>query len=271
VLGFDVAALASAFNGVIGNPLFTAMFATELQVGGPSGLTYLAWNLLAGVIGFSFYALLGLPSFASFLPFPSVSVLQPSYFVWATLLGVVGTIVALVAATTLQLFGKLIPRVFHERVVVRAVAAGLIIGVVGVAVPELLFSGEAQINSIVADPARYGVGMLLLMAMFKLVLLGLSVKSGYVGGPTFPILFSCTMIGMAIHLVQPDVPEAILVLCIEGPALALALSAPLTAILLVAVVGTATPNMIALITFSTVVGLMLRTGLTEAMARRAAP
>src|SRR4029453_18391234 len=54
VLGFDVAALASAFNGVIGNPLFTAVFATELQVGGRSGLTYLTWNLLAGVVGFSF-------------------------------------------------------------------------------------------------------------------------------------------------------------------------------------------------------------------------
>jgi H+/Cl- antiporter ClcA len=269
VLGFDVAALASAFNGIIGNPLFTAVFATELQVGGRSGLTYLTWNLLAGVVGFSFYTLVGLPSFARFLPFPPVTTLQPSYFAWAILLGVLGVMVALVARAAMQSFSTLIQRVFGERVVVRALAAGLVIGVVGVALPELLFSGEAQIDSIVEDPARYGVGMLLLMAVVKLVLLALSVKSGYVGGPTFPLMFSCTMIGMALHLVQPDVPQAILVLCIEGPALALALNAPLTAIVLVMVVGAATPNMIALITFSTVIGLVVRAGVTQAMARRA--
>ena len=67
-LGFDVAALASALNGIIGNPLFTGVFATEYEVGGTSGLTYLVWNLLAGVIGFSFYELLGLPAFASSCP-----------------------------------------------------------------------------------------------------------------------------------------------------------------------------------------------------------
>jgi hypothetical protein len=30
MLGFILAGLASAFNGLIGNPLFTAVFATEL-------------------------------------------------------------------------------------------------------------------------------------------------------------------------------------------------------------------------------------------------
>jgi H+/Cl- antiporter ClcA len=32
-LGFDVAALASAFNGVIGSPVFTGVLATEFQIG----------------------------------------------------------------------------------------------------------------------------------------------------------------------------------------------------------------------------------------------
>ena len=36
-LGFDVAALAAAFNGIVGNPLFTGIFATEYEVGAPSG------------------------------------------------------------------------------------------------------------------------------------------------------------------------------------------------------------------------------------------
>ena len=51
-LGFDVAALASAYNGIIGSPVFTAVFATEFNVGKKDALTFLAWNLLAGVIGY---------------------------------------------------------------------------------------------------------------------------------------------------------------------------------------------------------------------------
>src|SRR5262249_40214586 len=32
-LGFDVAALSAAFYGIVGNPLFTGIFATEYEVG----------------------------------------------------------------------------------------------------------------------------------------------------------------------------------------------------------------------------------------------
>jgi H+/Cl- antiporter ClcA len=268
--GFDVAALASAFNGIFGNPLFTAVFATEYQVGGQSGLVYLVWNLLAGAIGFSFYVLLGLTSFAKFVAFAPISSLHAEYFVYAVLLGVVGAVVALLAGVAMQVFGRLMPRLFQERVVERALAAGVAISIAGVLIPDLLFSGEDSIHGIIADPAKYGVALLLLMAVLKIVLLGLSFKSGYIGGPTFPLLFACTMIGLALQLLFPSVPQSILVLCIEGPAVALALSAPLTAILLVVVIGTADANEVALIVVSTVVGLLVGTALKEVLARRAA-
>jgi H+/Cl- antiporter ClcA len=267
-LGFDVAALASALNGVVGNPLFTAVFATEYRVGGASALGYLMWNLLAGVIGFSFYVVFGLTSFAAFVAFPPVTRLETSYFVWALVLGVVGGLVAIVAGVTMQVFGGVIERLFKGEPISRALAAGVVVSLAGVALPELLFSGEDEIHKILANPAAYGVGLLLLMAVAKLLLLGLSLKSGYLGGPTFPLLFACTMIGLALHLVFPDVPLGILVMCIEGPAIAVALSAPLTAILLVWVVGTADPDTLALIVLSTVVGMLIGSRFKEEVARR---
>jgi H+/Cl- antiporter ClcA len=115
------------------------------------------------------------------------------------------------------------------------------------------------------------VGLLLLMALLKLVLLALSLKSGYLGGPIFPVLFACTMVGLALHLLLPAVPLSLLVLCVEGPAVALALGAPLTAILLVALVGTANANELALLVLATAIGLLVGTGLKEALARRAGP
>ena len=108
-----------------------------------------------------------------------------------------------------------------------------------------------------ADPARYGIGMLLLLAMLKPLLLGLSFKSGYLGGPIFPVMFACTMIGLALALIFPGVPLSVLVLCIEGPAVALALGAPLTAIVLVVIVGGSSPDTMALIVLSTAVGVLV--------------
>ena len=267
--GFDVAALASAFNGVVGNPLFTGVLATEFRVGGAEGLRQLTWNLLAGAIGFSVYALLGLQSFASAVAFPPVETLEPVYLLYAVLLGLLGAAVALVAGLLMRAFGALIPRLFGDRVVVRVLAAGAVIGLVGMAIPELLFSGEESIHRVIAAPERYGVGLLLLMALLKLALLGLSFKSGYLGGPVFPVLFACTMVGLALHLLFPAVPLSLLVLCIEGPAIALLLGAPLTAILLVALVGTADANELALLVLATAVGLLVGTALKDAMERRA--
>jgi H+/Cl- antiporter ClcA len=121
----------------------------------------------------------------------------------------------------------------------------------------LLFSGEGQIRGILADPARFGVGMLLFMAILKILLLALSFKSGYLGGPIFPVIFSSTLVGLALNLLFPGIPVSIFVLCIEVAAIALALGAPLTAILLVVVVGTADQNMIVLLVISAVTAMLL--------------
>jgi H+/Cl- antiporter ClcA len=58
--GFQGAALASMYNAVIGSPLFCGVLVTEFSVGGKSALMYLGWNLLAGVIGYLVFTLLGL-------------------------------------------------------------------------------------------------------------------------------------------------------------------------------------------------------------------
>jgi len=69
-LGFDVTALSSAYNGIIGSPLFTAVFATEFNVGKKDALAFLAWNMVAGVIGFFYFQ----PARVTFLcRFPHIS------------------------------------------------------------------------------------------------------------------------------------------------------------------------------------------------------
>ena len=257
-LGFDVAALASAFNGIVGSVLFTGVFATEFQVGGnKNAFRLLTWNLLAGTIGFVFYQVLGLPSFARSIPFEPIGELLPAYTIYAVALGIIGSLLAIFAGISMQAAGTVMERVFGAATVAPVLTAGVVIAIVGYFVPEVLFSGEGQIHGVIADPARFGVAMLLGMAVLKILLLALSFKSGYIGGPLFPIIFASTLVGLALSLVFPGVPVAILVLCIETAALTLALGAPLTTILLVAVVGTADQYTIVLLALSAVTAMLI--------------
>jgi chloride channel protein, CIC family len=269
-LGVSLAALASAYNGIIGSPLFTGVLATEFQVGGKElGIAFLTWNLLAGVIGYFFFTLLGLPVFAQSIPFPPISTLTLPDVLYAILLGLVGALVTLFIAVSFQVFGRVMGR-FGERVILRTMVAAVIIAIVVYFYPELMFDGYAQIKPIIQSPASYGVGLLLLFALLKILLLGLSFKSGYLGGPTFPTLFSCTMVAMALSLLFPSISMSILVLCIESAAVGLLLGAPLAAILLVAVVGTADPYLIALMCLSTVTAMFVGFEVKRLMARRTA-
>ena len=269
-LGFRVAALASAYNGIIGSALFTGLFATELGVGGNNALAFLAWNLVAGVIGFTFFTLLKLSVFAQYIVFTPISQLTLPYFLYAILLGVLGALVAIFVALAFRIFGVVIERAFQGRVVLRILAAGVVIAIVVYFVPEVMFAGEKQIFPMIQNPASYGVLALVGLGILKLLLLALSFKSGFLGGPTFPILFSCTMFGLALSLLFPAVPVSIFVLCIEAAAITLALRAPLTAILLVSVIGTADPNEIALLVVSSVVALIVGGSIQRLQARRTA-
>jgi H+/Cl- antiporter ClcA len=257
-LGFDIAALASAFNGIVGNVLFTGIFATEFQVGGKTNaFRFLIWNLLAGAIGFIFYTSLGIPSFAEMIPFPSITELKFVYVIYAIILGVLGALLAVFTGLSMQKIGTIMEKSFHDKPIQRILAAGIVIATIGYIFPNLLFSGEKQIHTILQNPQEIGIVMLLIMAVLKILLLALSLKSGYLGGPIFPILFSATMIGLALNLAFPGVPSSILVMCIETGTMTLALGAPLTAILLVAVVGTANPYMLSLLVLSAVTAMIL--------------
>ncbi|MDD1653712.1 MAG: chloride channel protein [Methanomicrobiales archaeon] len=268
-LGFDMAALASAFNGIIGNPFFTGVLATEYQIGKKNTLTFLIWNLLAGIVGYIFYLALGLPSFSSMILFPPVASLTTGMVLYAILLGVVGSLIAVFVGLSMKGIGALMEKTFGDRAIPRVLAAGAVIAVVGYFLPALLFSGEVQIHAILHDPAAIGVAMLFLYAILKILLFALSFKSGYIGGPIFPILFSCTMVGLALSLLFPSVPVAIFVLCIEAAAFALAMGAPLTAILLVLVVSNPGSAMMVLVVTSATTALILGSLLTQARARRA--
>jgi len=65
LLGFAGAGLASALNGIIGNPSSLRCSPANCREVRKGGLQLIAWNLVAGVIGYVFFVLVAYPGFAS--------------------------------------------------------------------------------------------------------------------------------------------------------------------------------------------------------------
>ncbi len=268
--GFFMAALASAFNGLFGNPLFAALFATELQ-GNKGSMRFLAWNLVAGVIGYMCFALIGFPAFASSMTLAPANVITLTYALLAIALGAIGALLAMFVGLSFKGIGKIMDRVFKDRFMERIMTAGVIIAIVVYFVPEVMFSGESEIHAIAANPAAYGVLVLLGFAILKVLLLALSFKSGYLGGPIFPTIFAATTVGLAISLLFPGVPVGLFVTCIVTAAIALGLGAPLTAILLTVTMMTSTTYELGYIGLATATALIIGAAFKERMSRRDAP
>jgi H+/Cl- antiporter ClcA len=274
--GFKIAALASAYNGIIGSPLFTAVLATEVFEAKKDRLLFIGWNLLAGVIGYFVFTTSGLTAFLGEIPFPALQTQDAVFVVYAIVLGVIGALLVVFLAIAFRIFGKLMGR-FKERVVLRTLVAGVITAVVVYFIPEVAFSGETQIHTIVGSAATFGIATLLLYAVLKILLLAVAFKGGFLGGPIFPILFSCTMLGLALSLAFPSVPVILLVTCIEGAAITLLLGGPLTAILLVAAVASTGLTdiyleglIIVAIVTSMIMGMYLKSFMAKRSAKRGA-
>jgi H+/Cl- antiporter ClcA len=227
----------------------------------------LATNLVAGAVGFLLFALLGIQSFAGMLALPSIGAIEASWISWAVVLGALGALLAAYIAVVFRIAGKLMGS-FGDRILMRTLAAGTIIGVVCYFIPELMFSGESSIHVIMENAASYGVPMLLLFALLKPPLLALSFKGGYLGGPIFPCLFAAVMLGLVVNLMVPSLPLAICLTCIEVGVVTLVLKAPLTSILLVSVVANGNANLNGLIVVACATAVIVGQAFQTLMARR---
>jgi H+/Cl- antiporter ClcA len=181
--------LASAYNGLIANPLFTGVLGSELIKDPEARTKTLPANLIGGSIGYLIFIAVGLSGLENYLHLSPTQPYEPLDVVLVVLFGLLGLVLAIISGALFQVAAALFGR-FEGRVVERALAAGVVFSVVGIVAPIVMFSGETQVQTVVADPAKYGPLLLLFMAFVKLALLAVAFKSGFLGGPTFPAIFA---------------------------------------------------------------------------------
>jgi len=261
--------VAAAYNGLIANPLFTGVLGSELTKDPVAKATNLPANLLGGAIGFIIYTAAGYPGLGNYLHLTPTQGFAWDDLVLIVLVALLGLLLAVVAGAFFRVSAAFFGR-FADRVVLRALIAGAIFSVVGVVAPIVMFSGEDQVQTVVANPATYGVGVLVLMALVKLALLAVAFKSGFFGGPTFPAIFASVCVALALSLLLPGVRLDVLIGGVMSGFLVVLFKAPFMVILLTVFMLQASVDLTALIVIAVATVLIVQPYLLAFIAARQA-
>ena len=75
--------------------------------------------------------------------------------------------------------------------------AGLLVGVIGIYLPDVLGIGRGAMNAVLAHPEEFTLGLLLLLGFFKILANSIALAGGFIGGIFAPTLFVGLMLGDA--------------------------------------------------------------------------
>ncbi len=259
--------IASAYNGLVASPVFTGVLGSELMPQPAERAALLPSTLLGGVIGYLVFAETGQTGLQDYLHLAPTTSLGPADLVAAILCAFIGLSLGLVTGILLRISGGFFGR-FKDREIERALVGGLIFSVAGVAAPILMFSGESQVATVVANPSGYGSAVLVLMALAKLALLAVALRAGFVGGPVFPVIFAAVCVAEALSLLFPGVGFDVLVAATMAGTLMVMFRAPLMVTLLTSVMVGSGPALLALLVLAVVVVMLVQPAIDRTIAAR---
>jgi H+/Cl- antiporter ClcA len=263
-----IGGVSGAYAGLFSSPaalLVMILESAHMQTAAYYGTLLIAG--LAGALGFSLFFWIGGDSFSSLL-----GLVQPPPYdlrVWDIGLGIVFGIIAVPVALLFMLIVKLLMQLvapLNSRPVIRGTLGGLLLGLLGMALPMTLFLGTDGLSITTQQAAEIGLGLLILFALAKLLALGGALSFGFIGGPIFPLLLVGATLGSAVNLLFPQIPLGLAVGCMMVAVPAAIVPIPIAlAVIGILVVGLSPMNslpviMASLISFSLAQGLGLFAG-----------
>jgi chloride channel protein, CIC family len=259
-------AIAGAFGGFFGSPIVGAVGAVEYMFIKELNLyRHLIPGLIAGAVGYGVYFAILHTSFLGVYSFPNFAALRVVDLVWALLVGIIAALIGTLFKIVFGLVHRVFVR-FNKRPIVRSIIGGLIIGLIGSFLPLTLYSGQNQLLQIVHNPAAYGIGILLLMMLVKMLLTSTSFATGFDGGPIFPLLFIGGTLGQVLSEILPFIPQGVGVLAGMAGAACAFFPIPLTLALLLGLFGGQT-DLIPVIVIGAVIGFIVSKALTPLLPK----
>ena len=222
-----------AYGGLFSSTVVVVMMILEVaRPGGQRFTKTLVGAIIASSVSFGIYfAIAG----AVFLD--AYQVPQYQFEDWQLLAAVPLGLFAAVVVTLLVMFIKLATMLFGRLKlpsIVKSTLGGALFGLVGVVLPLTLFTGSDQLKTVLGDAGTLGVGLIAALLIGKMLTFGVSLGSGFVGGPIFPALFIGGTAGVLVHAVFPGVPLGLAFTCLLAAVPGSLVTAPFSMVLLAA-------------------------------------
>jgi H+/Cl- antiporter ClcA len=242
------AGLFAAISALFGNPLLAAFLV--LEAAGASALAApLVVVVLPGLLaaGLGYLVFTGVGSWTGVAPtslavdglgsYPS---LRLADVLWAVVIGVVMALVGLaVRGIAAQAHSLAAPRPGLAGPVGGLAIGGLALafGLSGESPLNVLFSGQSDLSTIVGQGPTWGAGIVALLVVTKAAGYGVSLGSGFRGGPVFPALFLGAAVGTFFSLVVPGLELTPVVVAGMAAGAAAMLKLPVSSVMLAVVVA----------------------------------
>ena len=261
--------MSGAYGGLLSSPFLAAVLVFELaRPTGARVLNTLFGSLVAATVSFAIFFPIAGATFLGLYELPSYE-FKDWHLLAGFGLGLVGAALAIVIAVVTGVLGRLTAPL-DRWTVLRPALGGVAFGLVAVAFPLTLFTGTDQLTTVIDDRATLGVGLLIAVVFAKILAFGLSMSTGFIGGPFFPSLFIGGTAGVAAHLIVPELPLALAFTCLFAAIPGALVAAPFTLVLLAALttqVGTLQTAPIGIAVLTSYIAVS-GTGVLVEMARR---
>lgn len=263
-----IGGVSAAYAGLFSSPF--ALIVMILESAHMQTMMYYGTLLISGLaaaIGFSLFYWAGGDTFSDLL-----GLIEPQTYdlrIWDLGMGVIFGIIAVPFAVIFLLIAKVLQTAvspLNKQPIVRGVVGGLLLGLLGKALPLTLFLGTEGLSITTTQAAEIGIALLILFAFAKMVALAGALSFGFIGGPIFPMLFVGATLGSAINLMFPQIPFGLAVGCMMAAVPAAVVPIPIAlAIIVILVVGLSPMNSLpvilaSLVSFSVAHGLGLFAG-----------
>lgn len=263
------AAITGAWGGLFTAPFTAVLLIVELN----TGKRLLSWNRLAidataAAVGFAifFSVTSGWSDVLRLLDLPRYS-LEPWNVAVAVGLGILGalfgTMFKLITLGTRRLA---VPLAGHP--IARCTLAGVVLGLVGMALPLTLFLGTEGLRQVTEDPKALGTGLILASLVVKMIATSGALSFGFVGGPVFPLLFVGGSLGVVVNDIAPGIPLALAVTGLMAAVPASVIPIPFSLSVLTVLIAGVGPTEISAVFVAAVVGLIAGQLFESALRRR---
>ncbi len=265
-------AISGAWGGLFTSPFTAVLLNVELTFERRvvRWIT-LAADATAAIVGFAvFFAVkAGWSDLLRLLDMPAYSLGLPELAIAAGLgvLGaVLGTLFKLSTLATRKLAAPL-----AGRPIVRCTLAGLVLGLIAMALPLTLFLGTEGLVDVTTEPAALGAGLIVASVIAKIVATTGALSFGFVGGPIFPLLFVGGGMGAVVHLAVDDIPLALAVTAMMAAVPSAVIPVPMSIATLTILIAGVAPSEATAVFTAAFVGLIVGRLIEAALPAPKAP